>query len=148
MSGKILRSGLVFLPVSVVEILLDYLSKLWIINNVPAYDPNGFIEVIHDFFSIIHVHNQGAAFSFLADKGGWQKDDYYVFAATGTKDIAYENMVPLMRELRNDTKRFTYTSDFSQGNLYFLEAPNETHWWGIVRHYVYDALPYFFHEGK
>ena len=82
------------------------------------------------------------------DKGGYQKDDYYVFAATGTEDIAYGNMVPLMKELRNDTKRFTYTSDFSKGNLYFLEAPGETHWWGIVRHYVYNALPYFFHEGK
>ena len=80
------------------------------------------------------------------DKFGFKKDEYYVFAATGTKDIAYGNMVPLMNELKADTKRFTYTSDFSKGNLYFLEAPNESHWWGIVRHYVYDALPYFFHE--
>ena len=82
------------------------------------------------------------------DRGGYQKDDYYVFAATGTQDLAYGNMVPLMNALKADTKRFTYTSDFSKGNLYFLEAPNETHWWGIVRHYVYDGLPNFFHEGK
>ncbi len=41
---------------------------------------------------------------------------------------------------------FTYTSDFSKGNLYFLEADGLTHWWRFVRHYVYDALPYFFHE--
>ena len=25
------------------------------------------------FFSIVHVHNTGAAFSFLADAGGWQR---------------------------------------------------------------------------
>ena len=44
------------------------------------------------------------------------------------------------------TDVFKYTSDFSKGNFYFLEAPDKTHWWGFVRHYVYDALPYFFHE--
>lgn len=79
------------------------------------------------------------------DKFGYQKDEYFIFAATGTEDIAYGNMVPLINELKNDP-HFTYTSDFSQGNLYFLEAPGRTHWWGYVRHYVYDALPYFFHE--
>lgn len=95
-----------------------------------------------------HCWGGASAIQAAIDKGGYQKDDYYVFAATGTKDIAYGNMVPLINELKKDTKRFTYTSDFSKGNLYFLEAPNETHWWGIVRHYVYDALPNFFHEGK
>lgn len=79
------------------------------------------------------------------DKFGYQKDEYFIFAATGTEDIAYGNMVPLINDLKKDP-HFTYTSDFSQGNLYFLEAPGRTHWWGYVRHYVYDALPYFFHE--
>ena len=73
MKGKILRTGLVFLPLTVAVILLDYFSKTWIINNVPAYEPEGYIEVIRNFFSIVHVHNHGAAFSFLADREGWQK---------------------------------------------------------------------------
>jgi hypothetical protein len=41
---------------------------------------------------------------------------------------------------------FVFTSDFSKGNLYFLVSQGSTHWWGYVRHYIYDALPYFFHE--
>ena len=82
------------------------------------------------------------------DKGGYSQRDYFIFAATGTEDIAYGNMVPLMNTLKSDTKRFTYTSDFSQGNLYFLEAKGNVHWWPQVRHYIYDALPYFFHEGQ
>ena len=73
MKEKILRTGLVFLPLTVAVILLDYFSKTWIINNVPAYEPEGYIEVIRNFFSIVHVHNHGAAFSFLADREGWQK---------------------------------------------------------------------------
>jgi len=80
------------------------------------------------------------------DSLGLQKDQYFILAATGDQDIAYSNMVPEMNDLKTKTKYFTYTSDFSKGNLYFLVAPGLTHWWGYVRHYVYDALPYFFHE--
>ena len=83
-----------------------------------------------------------------ARNSGFKKNEYFVLAATGTKDIAYGNMVPMINELKKNTDVFTYTSDFSKGNLYFLEAPNNTHWWGYVRHYIYDALPYFFHEGQ
>ena len=82
------------------------------------------------------------------DAGGYSKDDYFVLAATGTEDLAYGNMVPLINSLKSDTKHFTYTSDFSNGNFYFLEAQGNVHWWPQVRHYIYDALPYFFHEGN
>lgn len=73
------------------------------------------------------------------------KDSTYILAATGTEDIAYGNMVPQINAMKNMSV-FTYTSDFSKGNFYFLEAPGLTHWWGYVRHYVYDCLSYFFHE--
>ncbi len=82
------------------------------------------------------------------DASGYSKRDYFILAATGTKDIAYDNMVPLINSLKGDTKRFTYTSDFSKGNFYFLEAQGNVHYWPQVRHYIYDALPYFFHEGQ
>ena len=41
---------------------------------------------------------------------------------------------------------FVFTSDFSKGNFYYFEAQGNDHWWAHVRHYVYNALPYFFHE--
>ena len=74
-----------------------------------------------------------------------------MLAATGDKDLAYNNMVGLINPMKQDTKHFTYTSDFSEGNFYFLVANSndgieKTHWWGYVRWYIYDALPYFFHE--
>lgn len=81
------------------------------------------------------------------DKLGLKKNEYFILAATGSKDIAYENMLPEMNDLKTRSQ-FTYTSDFSKGNLYWLVAPDKTHWWGYVRHYVYDALPYFFHENQ
>ena len=82
------------------------------------------------------------------DQGGYSQRDYFVLAATGTEDLAYNNMVPLINSLKSDSKRFTYTSDFSKGNFYFLEAKGNVHYWPQVRHYIYDGLPYFFHEGN
>nr|WP_303804223.1 carbohydrate binding domain-containing protein [Ruminococcus flavefaciens] len=83
-----------------------------------------------------------------ARNSGFKKNEYFVLAATGTDDLAYGNMVPMINELKKNTDVFTYTSDFSQGNLYFLEARGNVHWWPQVRHYIYDALPYFFHENQ
>ena len=77
---------------------------------------------------------------------GLKQNEYFIFAATGTDDVAYGNMLPEMNDLKSRTNYFTYTSDFSKGNLYWLVAEGKTHWWGFVRHYIYDALPYFFHE--
>lgn len=78
-------------------------------------------------------------------KSGFTTRDYFIFAATGSDDIAYPNENPQIQAMKNSSN-FVYTSDFSKGNLYFMVAPGLTHWWGYVRHYVYDGLPYFFHE--
>ncbi len=83
-----------------------------------------------------------------ARNSGFKQNEYFVLAATGTDDLAYGNMVPMINELKKNTDVFTYSSDFSQGNLYFLEARGNVHWWPQVRHYIYDALPYFFHENQ
>ncbi|MBQ3915870.1 MAG: endo-1,4-beta-xylanase [Ruminococcus sp.] len=78
---------------------------------------------------------------------GLAKNQYFFFCATGSEDLAYGNMKPEMEDLKNRSE-FTYTSDFSKGNFYFLVAQGNVHWWGQVRNYVYDALPTFFHEGQ
>ncbi|ORX80546.1 alpha/beta-hydrolase [Anaeromyces robustus] len=79
------------------------------------------------------------------DKLGLKKNQYFIFCATGSEDIAYPNMNPMMNEMKK-MSQFVYTSDFSKGNFYYLVANGKTHWWGYVRHYIYDALPSFFHE--
>ena len=81
------------------------------------------------------------------DRFGFTPRDYFIFAATGSNDIAYGNMKPQIEAMKSDS-HFVYTSDFSVGNFYFLLADGKDHWWGYVRHYMYNALPYFFHEGQ
>ena len=79
------------------------------------------------------------------DASGLEKDEYYIFCATGSDDIAYPNMTPQVEEMKK-MPQFVYSSDLSQGNFYYMVSPGTTHWWGWVRHYIYDILPYFFHE--
>jgi signal peptidase II len=50
-------------------ILLDQLTKQWIDATMQLYQS---IEVI-PFFQLTYLRNQGAAFSFLSDAGGWQR---------------------------------------------------------------------------
>ena len=52
-----------------VIVVLDQVSKLAIIRWVELYER----IPITSFFNITHHHNEGAAFSFLADAGGWQR---------------------------------------------------------------------------
>lgn len=55
--------------IAVTVLILDQVTKLWIVNTVPAganpYD-GGMIEVIPSFFYIIHVYNDGAAWSIFS----------------------------------------------------------------------------------
>jgi signal peptidase II len=67
------KSGACFLLVSLATFLIDWLSKTLIAKNIVAYDHSSFIPVIRNFFRIVHVHNEGAAFSFLAEHSGWQQ---------------------------------------------------------------------------
>lgn len=48
----------------VLVVLLDRLTKLWIVSHVGPFD---IIPVIPGIFNIVHVENPGAAFSMLAD---------------------------------------------------------------------------------
>lgn len=50
-------------------IIGDQISKFWIIEEVAL----GAGININAFTNIVHVQNPGAAFSFLASAGGWQK---------------------------------------------------------------------------
>ena len=55
--------NLVFLAVTIAGLVLDQLSKAWIVANVRyAVDE---IDVIPGFFSIVHARNPGAAFGAL-----------------------------------------------------------------------------------
>ena len=57
-----------WLALAALVVLADQLSKWLIIDNYRLGDATQ----ITSFFNIVRAHNTGAAFSFLADAGGWQ----------------------------------------------------------------------------
>ena len=54
---------------AVVILIADQITKTLILNNYRLGDST----FITTFFNIVRAHNTGAAFSFLADAGGWQR---------------------------------------------------------------------------
>ena len=62
-------SGVRWLWVSLLVIVFDQLSKLWIERTMVLGDS----FVVLPILDIVRAHNTGAAFSFLADAGGWQR---------------------------------------------------------------------------
>ena len=75
MSARFGKLGWLWL--TVVVIMLDQISKLYFENSLSLYEQ---IVIIPDYFSWTLAYNTGAAFSFLADAGGWQRWFFAVVA--------------------------------------------------------------------
>jgi signal peptidase II len=58
-----------WLAVSAIVIVLDLATKAWIVR---AFQP-GDVLVLTSWFNLVLAYNEGAAFSFLANAGGWQR---------------------------------------------------------------------------
>ncbi|ASK26939.1 signal peptidase II [Neisseria chenwenguii] len=64
------RSKIPYLLLAVAAIAFDQLTKLAALS---AFSYAERLNVVPGFFDLTLVYNPGAAFSFLADAGGWQK---------------------------------------------------------------------------
>ncbi len=71
------KTGLRWLWLAVLAFVLDQASKLAVVKLLPFGYPG--VEIT-PFFNLVHVYNKGAAFSFLADQGGWQRWFFAVLA--------------------------------------------------------------------
>jgi len=63
------HSLMFWLGIAVIVIALDQLTKTLILQHFQLGDA----RPLTDFFSVVRVHNTGAAFSFLAGASGWQR---------------------------------------------------------------------------
>ncbi len=83
------RGMLPWLAWAAIVLVLDQFTKTLIVG----YYQLGDSTPITSFFNIVRVHNPGAAFSFLADAGGWQR---WFFTAIGL--VAAGFMVWMLRQ--------------------------------------------------
>ena len=70
-------SGLRWLPVSAVAIVLDQAVKAWVVAELKPFEPHHILPVL-DFTLMF---NTGAAWSFLANASGWQRGAFIALAA-------------------------------------------------------------------
>ena len=89
-SKKASGSGwLLWVGIAVLIMVLDQFTKVLILGRFQYGDS----LPITSFFNLVRVHNHGAAFSFLADAGGWQR-----WFFTGLGAIATVLMVWMLRQ--------------------------------------------------
>jgi len=74
---KFNESGLRWLWLTILWVVIDQITKQWVAGS---FDYRETLAVL-PFFNITYVHNPGAAFSFLADQGGWQRWFFTAIAA-------------------------------------------------------------------
>jgi signal peptidase II len=87
--------ALAWLWLSALVIVLDQLSKWWVLSTIA---PGAQVPVIPGFLYWTLTFNEGAAFSFLADGGGWQRWFFVVLALVISAVLA----VWLRRTARSD----------------------------------------------
>ncbi len=95
------RSGSSLAPwlgIAFIVILFDQLSKIVVMQMLNYGDS----RTITGFFNLVLAYNKGAAFSFLADQGGWQR-----WFFTGIAALAVIFIVYLLR--RNASQRLFCT---------------------------------------
>jgi signal peptidase II len=68
----------VYLVVILCTIVFDQLAKAWIVGSLRLYES---VEIVPNFFNLVHVTNNGAAFSLLANVDSpWR---HYFFLGIG-----------------------------------------------------------------
>ncbi len=74
-----------WLAVSAAVVAADLAAKAWVSG---AFTP-GEVLVVTPFFNMVLMHNTGAAFSFLAGAGGWQRWFFTVVSVAVSAAIVY-----------------------------------------------------------
>ncbi len=70
---------------SALVILLDQLTKLWVVQSLA----HGDVVPVTAFFNVVVTYNTGAAFSFLSQASGWQRGFFIAVATAASLFIAY-----------------------------------------------------------
>jgi signal peptidase II len=74
-----------WLAIAAGVILLDQLTKYLVVRAFPLHE----VVEVTPFFNLVLVYNRGAAFSFLSDAAGWQRELFMAIALAASGWIAW-----------------------------------------------------------
>ena len=75
---------------------------------------------------------------------GFGPEDFRIFAATGTEDVAYANLTPQIEAMKKLDDVFRFSEDVREGNLHYLLGDGMVHSYEAVYQYLYNDLPDLF----
>ena len=86
---------------------------------------------------------------FLNDvaKSSKYADSFYIYAMTGSRDIAYENMEKQLSAMSKQ-EAFTFGSSEAEGNISYQVLEGAYHSYEGYRNYIYSILPFFFNSDR
>lgn len=79
-----------------------------------------------------------------AVSSGYGTDEFFIYAATGTKDSAYRPLNSQVCAMRKYPDVFEENEDLSKGNFHYLLGEEKEHEYEAVYQYLYNILPYLF----
>lgn len=80
-----------------------------------------------------------------AATSGYGKREYYVFSATGTRDVAYQGLTAQIEYMKTLTNAFDYTqTGFTDGNLMYYTIEGNRHDYQYTYEYVFNGLQCLF----
>lgn len=79
-----------------------------------------------------------------ASASGYSKQEYYIFAATGSNDVAYGGMNNQIAAMKKHTETFDFSdTGFSEGNLIYYTVKGNYHDYQYTYEYIYNGLRCF-----
>ena len=101
-----------WLAISAAVIAADLATKAWISSSFRY----GEVREVTSFFNLVLVHNTGAAFSFLAGEGGWQR--WFFTAVAVVISVGILVMLARHRGRRTVAVAFALVLGGALGNLW------------------------------
>lgn len=100
-NAKYELSDLVPVGIAVAVVIVDQLTKLWIMSNFALYEQQ---NIIPGLFDLVYVTNTGAAFGFLAGSKSWLRQAFFV----GVAIVALGVIVAAYGQLKKQGRLFVY----------------------------------------
>lgn len=97
-----------FFALIILVIVLDQLSKLWVVDNFSMYES---LPVVPGFFNLTYLTNTGAAFGILAGHPTWWRQSFFI----GVALVALVAIGFMYRKLRMDSIWYEVSLAFIAG---------------------------------
>lgn len=88
-----------------------------------------------------HPEETASVLEQALEDSGYEPEDFFVYAITGSEDIAYSIMSSQIEAMQNLPDSFRFGTDHGSENIRFEVMDSGTHNYNYVRRYLYNLMP-------